>query len=240
MEVEPSIDGSIPSSYGVDIPFVLIGNTDNLVFASGGQPVNVANNAPQPNPVIVDADKPDGSLDTNFNGQVTIGLTPGTGTNPGGGTLSAGPGESVTVTAVNGVAKFYGLTVDQPGSGYTLTATDTTDNLTVASDPFNIGGLIVNTNNDDELSQLPPGELSLRGAIETVDNDPSTYSGTTISFDIPGGGIPEIDVTGGPLPEISTPVIIDGTSQPVTGQVEVDGSASTAPTAWSSPLAARP
>ena len=157
-------------------------------------------------------------------GSITISLTPGTGTNPGGGTLSAAQGDSLTQTASEGVASFPGLIVSMAGDGYTLTATDQVDNLTVASDPFNIGGLIVNTDNDDELSQLPPGMLSLRGATR-----PSTTTQARIRCDdqlrhfrrwCPGDRRDRR-----PTPDITTPVIIDGTSQPVTGQVEVDGSA---------------
>src|SRR6185437_13895068 len=40
-------------------------------------------------------------------------------TNPSGGTLSG----TATVAAVNGVATFSGLSIDQVGSGYTLAAT---------------------------------------------------------------------------------------------------------------------
>ena len=41
------------------------------------------------------------------------------GTNPGGGTL----GGTTTLNAVNAVATFANLTIDRPGTGYTLTAT---------------------------------------------------------------------------------------------------------------------
>jgi hypothetical protein len=46
-------------------------------------------------------------------------ITLAIGTNPSGGTLSG----TATVAAVNGVATFSGLSIDQVGSGYTLTAT---------------------------------------------------------------------------------------------------------------------
>ncbi|HEX2638324.1 MAG TPA: metallophosphoesterase [Gemmatimonadales bacterium] len=46
-------------------------------------------------------------------------ITLAIGTNPSGGTLSG----TTTVAAVNGVATFSGLSIDQVGSGYTLTAT---------------------------------------------------------------------------------------------------------------------
>jgi sugar lactone lactonase YvrE len=58
------------------------------------------------------------------------------GTNPSGGTLYG----ITTVTAVNGTATFSGLAIDNPGSGYTLTASS--QGLTsTTSTSFNVGGL---------------------------------------------------------------------------------------------------
>jgi len=55
------------------------------------------------------------------------------GTNPGSGTLSGG----TTVSAVNGLATFSGLSINNPGTGYTLTASSS--GLTGAiSSSFNI------------------------------------------------------------------------------------------------------
>jgi hypothetical protein len=51
------------------------------------------------------------------------------GANPGGGTLSG----TVTVSAVNGIATFSDLSIDKPGSGYTLAAA--ADGLTGATSP---------------------------------------------------------------------------------------------------------
>ncbi len=53
-----------------------------------------------------------GATDANFNGAVTINLA----NNPGGSTL----GGTTTVTAVNGVATFSNLTLNNPGNDYTL------------------------------------------------------------------------------------------------------------------------
>lgn len=74
-----------------------------------------------------------GNPATSFNGPVTIAI----GHNGGfvlPGTLSG----TKTVTAVNGVATFADLSIDQPGNGYTLvvTAAGTTG---AVSAPFNIG-----------------------------------------------------------------------------------------------------
>jgi len=58
-----------------------------------------------------------GNLTPAFTGQVALAI----GTNPSAGTLS-GP---TTANAVNGVATFSGLSIDNPGAGYTLVATGT-------------------------------------------------------------------------------------------------------------------
>lgn len=75
----------------------------------------------------------EGNPATSFNGPMTIAI----GHNSGllvPGTLSG----TKTVVAVNGVATFSGLSIDQPGNGYTLTVT--ANGLTGAqSAAFNIG-----------------------------------------------------------------------------------------------------
>jgi hypothetical protein len=74
-----------------------------------------------------------GNLLTSFNGPVTIAI----GHN--GGTLLPGTlSGTKTVTAVNGVARFTDLSIDQPGNGYTLVVSAAS--VTGAeSAPFNVG-----------------------------------------------------------------------------------------------------
>lgn len=55
-----------------------------------------------------------GNVDTDFNGKVTLSLI----ANPGAATL----GGTLTAVATDGIATFSGLTVNKPGSGYTLAA----------------------------------------------------------------------------------------------------------------------
>ena len=62
--------------------------------------------------LIVDAEDDQGQIDTNYNSMVTVALASG----PSGSSL----GGTVTVTAINGVATFSGLTLDTAGTGYTL------------------------------------------------------------------------------------------------------------------------
>ncbi|WP_442404980.1 choice-of-anchor Q domain-containing protein [Mycobacterium sp.] len=62
--------------------------------------------------LIVAAENSLGNVDPTFNGSVTIALA----NNPGGSTLNG----TLTVAAVNGLATFSGVTLNQPGNGYTL------------------------------------------------------------------------------------------------------------------------
>ena len=92
----------------------------------GAQPGSgTAGHALPVQPVI---DAPSGDL-------VGLSITPGTGTP--GAVLSCA---SNPVAAVGGVASFAGCSIDRPGRGYTLTATDLTTGVTVISAPFDVGG----------------------------------------------------------------------------------------------------
>jgi hypothetical protein len=88
-------------------------------------------------PVEVTAQDDLGNTVSTYNGDVTIAI----GHNAGAlmaGRLSG----ALTVTAVNGVARFSNLCIDQPnvpGNGYTLQAAVPVLNLSVLSSPFNIG-----------------------------------------------------------------------------------------------------
>jgi hypothetical protein len=65
--------------------------------------------------VQVEARDASGTRVTTFTGDVTLAIS----TNPGGGTLSG----TTTVAAVNGVATFPDLSINNPGTGYRLQAT---------------------------------------------------------------------------------------------------------------------
>src|SRR5207237_2637421 len=75
--------------------------------ATAGEPLSPA--------VRVSAIDSAGSVDTTFRGAVTVTL----GENPGRGTLRG----TRTVDAVRGVASFADLSINRPGTGYTLVAT---------------------------------------------------------------------------------------------------------------------
>jgi len=78
-----------------------------------------------------------GNTVTAFNGSVTVAIK-----HNGGALVPGTLSGTKTVAAVNGVARFSDLCIDQPnvpGNGYTLTATAPDVNLSVESAAFNIG-----------------------------------------------------------------------------------------------------
>jgi len=106
-----------------------------------------------------------------FTGAITLAL----GANSGGGTLSGG----APVSAVNGVATFPNLSVDQPGNGYTLRATSS--------------GLTAATSNAFNATAPPPttGDLTVIAAT-TGSSQPASY---TVTVD--GGSSRTISANGG-------------------------------------------
>ena len=99
----------------------------HLVFTV--QPTNTVAGSTISPAVQVAAQDDAGVTVTSFSGSITIAL----GTNPAGGTLSG----TKIVTAVNGVATFSTLSIDNAGNGYTLVAT-ATGLASATSAPFNI------------------------------------------------------------------------------------------------------
>lgn len=87
-----------------------------LVFAQ--QPTSATQGTVVSPPVTVEVRDVNGNLVTSATNSVTLTI----GTNPGGGIL----GGTVTVAAVAGVATFADLSIDLPGSGYTLVASSGT------------------------------------------------------------------------------------------------------------------
>jgi hypothetical protein len=112
----------------VSAPFTITpGAATTLVFSV--QPTTATTNANIAPAVKVAAQDAAGNVATTFNGNITVNL----GSNPGGGTLSG----TRTLAAVNGVASYQALSLNNTGTGYTLTAA--AGGLTGAtSAPFNI------------------------------------------------------------------------------------------------------
>ena len=96
--------------------------------------------------------------------------------------------------------------------------------------PGNAGGFVVNSAGDepdadandgvcDTDLNTPGNQCTLRAAIRQANNKPGAE---TITFNIPGGGVPRIQPHS-PLPQINEAVTIDATTQPNSGKVEIDG-----------------
>jgi nitrous oxidase accessory protein NosD len=104
-----------------------------LVFST--QPGGAIFNHPlNPQPVVV-AQNANGDRSVNFNQDVSVSL--------GGGATGAALKGDATVTAVNGVAIFSGLSIDKPGKGYTLTALSLNPQLEMLSNPFDVSALVL-------------------------------------------------------------------------------------------------
>ncbi|HEU5102527.1 MAG TPA: hypothetical protein VFU22_26065, partial [Roseiflexaceae bacterium] len=97
------------------------------------QPSDSTPNAAFPTQPVVTAKDASGNVDTSYSGNITLAIKSGTGT--AGANLS--PLANTTMTAVNGVATFSGLSIDLIGSAYQLTASDGTL-PTIESAAFNI------------------------------------------------------------------------------------------------------
>jgi hypothetical protein len=113
-----------PLSYLVPIPITATPGTQLVVTTS--PPTTVAAGAGFGLAITVETSK--GAVETTFTGTVTLELV----TNSGGSIL----GGTSTASVVNGVATFSGLTLNNPGNGYTLEAT--VDGLTVSTNSFNV------------------------------------------------------------------------------------------------------
>jgi hypothetical protein len=125
-----------------------------------------------------------GNVVTSFTGTVSLALAK----NPGGSTL----GGTVTVTVINGVATFSGLTLRKAGSGYTLTASSggltaaTTSGVTVT--PAAASKLVITT---QPPSRVTPGlGFGLAVAVEDPFGNVVTSFTGTVSLALaknPGG-----------------------------------------------------
>lgn len=115
-------------------------NPCSLAFTADGQPHDTVVNTTitsafnsKSGPIKVEILDASMHLNTNAKAAITIAITPTA--NPGNGTLSG----TTTVTTSGGVASFSGLSINQTGFGYTLTATSPGTGISSAtSADFNI------------------------------------------------------------------------------------------------------
>ena len=170
-----------------------VGAATQLAFTVQPSDANpTATIAPPVQVAVLDAS---GNTVTTANDSITIAI----GNNPNSGT----PSGILTKNAVNGIAVFGDLSIDNAGIGYTLNASSGV--LTgAASNSFNISNPFEVTNTNDS------GTGSLRQAILNAN---ATAGQQTISFNI-SGTAPFIISPTSALPNITDPVILDGTTQP--------------------------
>jgi hypothetical protein len=150
-------DGSLTAADSTAFD-ITVGAATQLVFST--QPVDSPANAtftPSPQVSVEDAW---GNVET---GDTTTTVTVAIGTNPNSGTLSG----TATKTVSAGVATFSDLTINNAGTGYTLTATSNPAHGTATSNSFNItagrpiwvatGATQTWTNNSAKTVALPTG-----------------------------------------------------------------------------------
>jgi hypothetical protein len=119
--------------------------------------------------IVVEAEDPQGGLDPAFTGTLTISLD----TNHPGATL----GGTLTATAVDGIAVFDGLTLNQTGSGFTIEITSskfpsiTTSSFNAIADPTPWQGTFYPV----------PTDASLRNDIDLADSNADAFNTIILS-----------------------------------------------------------
>jgi uncharacterized delta-60 repeat protein len=157
----------------------------NLQLAFATQPAGGLVNTPL-NPIVVNIENPNGTVDTNANSSVTLTLT--------GGQAAVTLTQYATADAIDGVATFSDLSVPTAGVGYTLTASDGTD-APATSSAFNQlePQLVFVTQPFDALTTGTPGPVTVdiedpTGNIITTDDSQVsiTLAGTTAGATLTG------------------------------------------------------
>ncbi len=128
--------------------------------------------------VLVDSD---GNIDQTFTGNVTLALA----NNPGSSTL----GGTVIVSAVDGVATFSGLTINNSGIGYAFQATSA-GLTTGTSSPFNVSNdqLVVTTQPPSTVAAGSGFGLVVAAEDGSGDVDTSFHGAVTVALDNDLGG----------------------------------------------------
>ncbi len=174
-------------------------NDANIVYAPltltfSTQPVGANVCSPLSTQPVVTVLDENSNVAAQFQGVVTIAI----GSNPGGGTL----GGTLSVNAVNGVATFAGLSINQPGAGYTL-VTSVTGLVSTTSSAFDILNAapvitVLGANpltNECHVAFVDPGFTALDDCTPTPTlttnnpvnaNVPGTYTITYVATDANG------------------------------------------------------
>ena len=188
-------------TYSGDGNFVTSGANSNynvyqLVFTA--QPSNTGVGLPITPAVAVTAEDSGGNPLTTFAGDITVAKGSGPGTLTG----------TLTQTAVNGVATFGDLTINQVATGYTLTAAPAGGVPDATSNAFNVDTFYVDGSGNFGTLDLPTGATTQIGS--------GTLSGVTGLDLIPGGQVFEYNASNqlmqvNPSTGVATPVGAPGT-----------------------------
>lgn len=123
--------------------------------------------------LVVDVENAAGTLNTFYQGSVTISLS----TDPSG---DAKLGGTLTATAVNGVAVFAGLTLNKAGTGYVIQAA-ATGLTSTTTEPFNVAlaatHLVITTG--------PPNSVGAGTEFTTVVSAEDASGNIDVSYDQP-------------------------------------------------------
>jgi hypothetical protein len=139
---------------------------------------------------------------------------------PGGG--GGDGGSSFVVAGSTGVSITSGTSQQEPGVQITFPTPLVVNSTGDVPDPA--ASLSAAACNTTPSASAPT--CTLPAAIQVANQQ----GGGTIQFDVPAGngntfdgGVPQIDVNSSLLPTLTSPIVVDGTSQPGVGQVEVSG-----------------
>ena len=163
---------------------IIAGPPSKLAFTV--QPSSVVAGAAITPSIQVSVEDSQGNLVTTATNAVTLAI----GTNPGGGTLTG----TTTVSAVNGVATFPGLSINKTGTGYTLTASSgvltgsTSSGFNVTAGPAAQVAFTVQPSNVAAAASITP---SVQVSIEDADGNVVTSAVSAVTLAIgtnPGGG----------------------------------------------------
>jgi hypothetical protein len=163
--------GFVPSSSSADSLYF----SQLPLYAVAGSPLSANGQG-----LAVSALKADGSLDSGYNGDITVTVSPF----PGGSQTT-----TVTATASNGVATFNDLTISAGGQWYSLTATDANGDLDVSTNAS--GRLYVPMINVLPVGATPQDTPTQLKVIQppTVDPSTGTFSLLIVALDEQGNPI---------------------------------------------------
>jgi hypothetical protein len=146
------------------------------------QPSNVATGAAISPAVQVRIEDAQGTLVTGATNSVTIAI----GTNAGGATLSG----TKTVAASGGVATFSDLSLDRPGSGYTLSASASGLSGAVSS-TFNVttgAATTIAANSPTSQNGTVGSPVAQPPSVKVTDGSGNGVGGVEVTFAVTGGG----------------------------------------------------